>query len=125
MLRWYSRCMAYVFTDMDLQVQHAIESNPARDMVHFDAEQILSLAGVMGVVDGTVERHDNVRVKFEGHSAAIWIPMAALLHYDDSPGSFEPESSQFRFAVALAKLGFQLAFQHMLDGGFVEISRTT
>lgn len=99
----------------------AILANPARKMVQFDPEQILAHAGVVGVVDGVVERHSNVRVRFEGQPDPMWVPMEALFRCDGLGSTFDPESPQSRLAVALCKFGFQLAFEHMLDGGFVEL----
>ena len=98
----------------------AIESNPAKDMVNFDIEQILAHAGMVGIVDGVVERHNNIRVRFEDDPAPLWIPMEALLQFGGASSQFEHQSPQFKFATALCHFGFQLAFHHMLDGGFVE-----
>lgn len=89
-------------------------------MVQFDKDSILAHAGTIGVVDGTVARHDNVRVKFESESHTMWIPMDALLRCEGRPVDLDIESPRFKYAKALANFGFQLAFQHMLDGGFVE-----
>ena len=111
-------------TDESDIIRMAIMENPAYGQCEFDEKIILEQSGVQGVVTDVVERHRNVRVRFNSEGEGIWIPVEGLLLWGTQRGSTNTrdtgDSPRFRYSVAIARFFFVAAFDQMLSGGFVE-----